>query len=62
MKNQVLELFCVKNEDQKIVQYSLNRSLSPTLVAKYQKTELIDKRLLEAKLDEFYKIAEDDKN
>jgi hypothetical protein len=44
-----------KNKDEKVVQYSLNRSLSPTLVAKYE-TELIDKKLLERKLDEFFQI------
>ncbi|MEZ4879612.1 MAG: PDDEXK nuclease domain-containing protein [Chitinophagales bacterium] len=46
-----------KSKDQKIVQYSINRSLSPTLVAKYQ-TELFDKNLLENKLEEFYRLAE----
>lgn len=46
-----------KNKDEKIVEYSLNRSMSPTLVSKYQ-TELFDKKLLETKLDEFYRLAE----
>lgn len=49
-----------KNKDEKIVEYSLNRSMSPTLVSKYQ-TELFDKKLLETKLDEFFKLAEKEK-
>lgn len=34
----------------------MSRSLSPTLVAEYV-TKLPDKRLLQAKLDEFYEAA-----
>jgi predicted nuclease of restriction endonuclease-like (RecB) superfamily len=47
-----------KNKDTKVVQFSLNRSMSPTLVAKYE-TELIDKKLLERKLDEFFQLELD---
>ncbi len=43
-----------KNKDTKVVQYALNRSISPTLVAKYE-TKLIDKKILEQKLDEFFR-------
>jgi predicted nuclease of restriction endonuclease-like (RecB) superfamily len=46
-----------KNKDTKIVQFALNRSMSPTLVAKYE-TELIDKQLLERKLDEFFQLEQ----
>lgn len=46
-----------KSHDAKVVQYALNRAVSPTLIAKYQ-TELIDKKLLEQKLDEFYLLEE----
>jgi predicted nuclease of restriction endonuclease-like (RecB) superfamily len=46
-----------KNKDEKVVEYSLSRSMSPTLVSKYQ-TELFDKKLLATKLDEFFKLAE----
>lgn len=45
-----------KNKDTKIVEYALSRSMSPALVAKYQ-TELFDKKLLENKLDEFFRLA-----
>lgn len=46
-----------KNHDSKVVQYALNRTVSLTLIAKYE-TELIDKKLLEQKLDEFYMLEE----
>ncbi len=46
-----------KNKDTKVVEYALNRSMSPTLVSKYQ-TKLFDKTLLKNKLDEFFKLAE----
>ncbi len=49
-----------KNRDEKIVQYALNRSISPTMVAKYE-TELINKKILERKLDEFYQLNENNK-
>ncbi len=46
-----------KNHDVQVVQYALNRSVSPTMIAKY-KTQLIDKKLLEQKLDEFFSLEE----
>jgi len=46
-----------KNKDSKVVQYALNRSLSPTLIAQYE-TKLFDKKLLEIKLDEFFQLEE----
>ena len=45
-------LLCASKDD-KVVEYSLSRSLSPALIAAYQ-TGLPDKKLLQAKLDEFY--------
>ena len=39
--------------DARLVEYALSRSLSPALVAQYQ-TQLPDKKLLQAKLHEFY--------
>lgn len=47
-----------KNKDTKIVEYALSRTMSPTLVSKYE-TELIDKKLLERKLDEFFQLEDD---
>ncbi|OCR23049.1 hypothetical protein AFK24_21215 [Pseudomonas syringae] len=45
-------LLCASKEDE-VVEYALNRSLSPALIAEYQ-TRLPDKQLLQAKLHEFY--------
>jgi predicted nuclease of restriction endonuclease-like (RecB) superfamily len=50
-------LLC-KSKENDIVEYALSRSLSPALVAEYN-TKLIDKKLLERKLKEFYDNAED---
>ena len=50
-------LLCAsKNAD--VVEYALSRSLSPALVAEYQ-TSLPNKKLLEAKLREFYLLGRD---
>ncbi|MHB8787465.1 MAG: PDDEXK nuclease domain-containing protein [Thauera sp.] len=45
-------LLCASKDDE-VVEYALNRSLSPALIAEYQ-TQLPDKKLLQAKLHEFY--------
>lgn len=45
-------LLCASKEDE-VVEYALNRSLSPALIAEYQ-VQLPDKQLLQAKLHEFY--------
>ncbi|OCT32857.1 PDDEXK nuclease domain-containing protein [Pseudomonas putida] len=47
-------LLCASKYDE-VVEYALNRSLSPALVAEYQ-TCLPDKALLQAKLQEFYAL------
>ena len=48
-------LCATKNHE--VVEYALNRAMSPALVAEYQ-TRLPDKKLLQAKLHEFYELAE----
>lgn len=45
-------LLCA-SKDEEVVEYALSRSLSPALIAEYQ-TQLPDKKLLQAKLQEFY--------
>ena len=45
-------LLCA-SKDTEVVEYALNRTLSPALIAEYQ-MQLPDKKLLEAKLQEFY--------
>jgi predicted nuclease of restriction endonuclease-like (RecB) superfamily len=45
-------LLCASKDDE-VVEYSLSRSLSPAMIAEYQ-TQLPDKRMLAARLREFY--------
>jgi predicted nuclease of restriction endonuclease-like (RecB) superfamily len=45
-------LLCASKNDE-VVEFALSRSLSPALIAEYQ-TQLPDKKLLQAKLHEFY--------
>jgi predicted nuclease of restriction endonuclease-like (RecB) superfamily len=47
-------LLCASQDDE-VVEYALNRSLSPALIAEYQ-TQLPDKALWMAKLHEFYAL------
>jgi len=49
-------LLC-KGQNADVVEFALNRTLSPALVADYE-TQLPDKALLRAKLDEFYALME----
>jgi predicted nuclease of restriction endonuclease-like (RecB) superfamily len=49
-------LLCA-GKDNEVVEYALARSASPALVAEYQ-TRLPDKKLLQAKLQEFYALTE----
>ena len=48
-----------KNKDSQIVEYALSRTVSPAMIAKYE-TELIDKKTLENKLNEFFLMAENE--
>lgn len=50
-------ILCTDKDDE-VVEYALSRNISPTLVAEY-KTKLIDKEILQRKLHEFYRLAED---
>jgi predicted nuclease of restriction endonuclease-like (RecB) superfamily len=49
-------LLCA-TKDSEVVEYALSRALSPALVAEYQ-TQLPDKKLLQAKLHEFYALLQ----
>lgn len=55
----VLGMILCKNADTDVVEYSLSRSLSQTMIAEY-KTKLIDKSILQRKLAELYDIAEEE--
>jgi predicted nuclease of restriction endonuclease-like (RecB) superfamily len=52
-ENPAIGLLLYASKDDEVVEYALSRSLSPTLIAEYQ-TRLPDKKLLQAKLHEFY--------
>ena len=60
-ENPAIGVLLCASRDAEVVEYALSRTLSPALVAQYQ-TQLPDKRLLAAKLHEFYALnaAEDD--
>lgn len=58
-ENPSIGILLCKDKDNEIVEYALNRSLSPTMVAEYQ-TLLPDKKILKQKLqDLFYAQRED---
>jgi len=52
-ENPAIGVLLCASKDNEVVEYALSRTLSPALVAQYQ-TQLPDKRLLAAKLHEFY--------
>ena len=54
-ENPAIGVLLCASKDNDVVEYALSRSLSPTLVSEYQ-TKLPDKRLLAAKLHEFYML------
>lgn len=54
-ENPSVGIILCKSKDVEVVEYSLNRNLSPALISEY-KTKLIDKKLLLEKLHEFSNI------
>ena len=52
-ENPAIGLLLCASKDSEVVEYALSRTLSPALIAEYQ-TQLPDKKLLAAKLHEFY--------
>lgn len=54
-ENPAMGVLLCASKDSEVVEYALSRSLSPALIAKYQ-TQLPDKKLLAAKLHEFYAL------
>ena len=54
-ENPAIGLLLCASKDSEVVEYALNRSLSPALIAEYQ-TKLPDKKLLATKLHEFYAL------
>ena len=60
-ENPPIGILLCASKDAEVVEYALSRSLSPAIIAQYQ-TQLPDKKLLKAKIHEFYlqNVAEDD--
>lgn len=54
-ENPAIGVLLCASKDEEVVEYALSRSLSPTLIAEYQ-TQLPDKKMLQAKLHEFYAL------
>lgn len=52
-ENPAIGVLLCASKDTEVVEFSLNRTLSPALIAEY-KTKLPDKKLLQKKLHEFY--------
>jgi len=54
-ENPSIGILLCKGKDEEVVKIALRRNLSPALIADYE-TKLIDKKLLQQKLHEFYEI------
>ena len=54
-ENPAIGVLLCASKDSEVVEYALSRTLSPALIAQYQ-TQLPDKKLLAAKLHEFYAL------
>ena len=60
-ENPSVGMILCKNADTDVVEYSLSRNLSQAMIVEY-KTKLIDKKILQKKLDELYDIEEESRN
>jgi predicted nuclease of restriction endonuclease-like (RecB) superfamily len=59
-ENPSIGLLLCKDKDSEVVEYALNRSLSPTMVSEY-KTQLPDKKILQQKLQELFENNNEEK-
>jgi hypothetical protein len=57
-ENPSIGIILCKNKDEEVVEYAMNRNISPALIAEYQ-MKLIDKKLLQQKLHELFLWNED---
>jgi predicted nuclease of restriction endonuclease-like (RecB) superfamily len=55
-ENPSIGILLCKDKDAEVVEYSLSRNMSPTLVAEYQ-TKLPNKRVLQLKLEQLFKTS-----
>lgn len=60
-ENPAIGLLLCASKDREVVEFALSRTLSPALIAEY-KTQLPDKKLLAAKLHEFYTLDAPDRS
>jgi len=60
-ENPSIGILLCRDKDDEVVEYALNRSLSPALIAKYE-SKLIPRELLKQKLEEFYLLEEKKKD
>ena len=60
-ENPSVGIILCSDKNEKVVEYTMSRSMSPTLVSEY-KLNLIDKKLLENKLKEISDIVEENNN
>lgn len=58
-ENPSIGILICKTKDEEVVQYALNRSMSPAMIAKYE-TDLIPKEMLRKKLHEIAEIIDMD--
>jgi predicted nuclease of restriction endonuclease-like (RecB) superfamily len=58
-ENPSIGILLCKDKDNEVVEYAMSRNLSPTMVAEY-KTQLPDKRLLQARLHEIFETEENE--
>jgi predicted nuclease of restriction endonuclease-like (RecB) superfamily len=56
-ENPSIGILLCKDKDNEVVEYAMSRNLSPTMVAEY-KTQLPDKKLLQARLHEIFESGE----
>ena len=59
-ENPSVGIILCADKDEKVVEYAMSRTMSPTMVAEY-KLKLIDKKILENKLKEISVFIEKDK-
>ncbi len=57
-ENPSVGIILCTSKDQKVVEYSMSKNMSPTMVSEY-KLKLIDKKLLEQKLEQITEIIEE---
>ena len=55
-ENPSVGIILCKSKDDDVVEYALNRNLSPALVAEYE-TKLLDKKLMQQKLHEIFELS-----